>query len=174
MEINSEAVIHHPRDKAFLAYRDRLVDIVPYIPDIKEIKVLKREEQDGIVKLHNEWASEKEIPKAARAVLRPEHLRWDDYASWNEAEWTCDWKIETRVFKDAVYCKGRNTFSEVPEGTRIKLTGDFTIDLKTVPGVPGFLGKRIAPMLEKFIVSLITPNLVQVNKSLEKFLDEQG
>ena len=56
----------------------------------------------------------------------------------------------------------------------VRLTGDLQINVKEIPGVPSFLAKRLAPQVEKFIVSLITPNLEQVNKSIERFLDAES
>lgn len=172
MEIRSESRIRHPRVAVFRAYRDRLPELAPYLDDIKEIRVLSRKEEAGVVNLHNEWVSDREIPSFAQKILKPEYLRWDDFAVWTEGAFTCDWTIKTRAFTDAVSCKGRNTFVEDGQGTRVVLTGDLTIDLREIPGVPRLLAGTIAPQVEKFIISLITPNLEKVNASLQRFLDE--
>ncbi len=174
MEIRSESRIRQSREKVFAAYRDRLPELAPYLDDIAEIKVLSRSEADGKVKLHNEWISDREIPAFAQKILKPEYLRWDDHAVWDASAWTCDWEIRTRAFTEAVSCRGRNQFLEDGDGTRVVLTGDLTIDLREIPGVPRFLAGTIAPQVEKFIVNLITPNLEAVNRSLQRFLDEKG
>jgi hypothetical protein len=174
MEIRSESRIKYPRDQVYRAYRDRLPEIAKYIPDIKEIVVKRRDESADRVKLHNEWIADREIPGFAQAILKPEHLRWDDHAEWHDDEHYVAWTLKTRAFTDAVHCEGRNTFLEDGSGTRVVLTGDLTIDLKEIPGVPSFLAKRIAPQVEKFIVSLVTPNLERVNASIERFLDVAG
>jgi hypothetical protein len=172
LEIKSESKIHYPRERVWLAYRDRLPEIAKYNRDIKEILVLSRTESGPIVELHNEWASAAEVPPVASKLLRPEQLRWDDFARWDGDTYVCDWTIRTRAFTDAVTCVGRNAFLEDGDGTRVVLTGDFAIDLNEIPGVPKFLASTIAPQVEKFIVSLITPNLERINESLEKFLDD--
>ncbi len=174
MKIHSVSMIHHPRELVFRAYRDRLSEIAAYIPDIREIAVQTREEADGIVTLHNVWKAQREVPTALKVALKPESLEWDDYATWNEAEFICDWEIKTRVFREKVSCKGRNTFTVQGDLTKVHLTGDLDIDMNKVPGVPRLLARKLGPKIEKFIVSLITPNLEQVNKSLERFLDDQG
>ena len=171
MEIRSESRIRYPRDRVYRAYRDRLPEIAAFIPDIREIVVRSRQEVPGGIELHNEWVADREIPSFAQAFLKPEHLRWDDYARWHDAEHYVAWTLKTRAFTDAVKCSGRNTFYEDGGGTRVLLTGDLTIDLREIPGVPSFLAKRVAPQVEKFIVSLITPNLERVNASIERFLD---
>lgn len=175
MEIKSESRIPYPRPVVYRAYRDHLSEVAAYIPDIREIVVHKRLEDGAVVRLHNEWISQTEVPAFAQRFLKPEMLRWDDYATWDEAAWACDWRIKTRVFTDAVTCGGRNTFVEDgPNATRVVLGGDLQIALKEIPGVPSFLASTLAPQVEKFIVSLITPNLQKVNGSLGQFLDAQA
>lgn len=174
MEIRSESRIGHPLQDVFLAYRDHLSDAARFIPDIEAVRVLKREESPGVVSLHNEWVGQREIPAVAATILKPEHLRWDDYAVWHEQGTWCDWTIKTRAFTDRVTCKGKNELlADGPSATRVRLTGALQIDLVDLPGVPGFIARRIAPQLEKFIVSLITPNLEQTNKGIQAYLDSR-
>lgn len=172
MRIHSESIIRHPAEEVFVAYRDQMPQVAAYIPDIKEIQVLSREEGAGVVKLHNVWIADREVPTFARAFIKPEMLRWDDFAEWRESERRCYWTLKVRVFSEAVRCSGTNTIVAVdPQTTRVTLSGDLQIDLKHIPGVPSLLAGRITPQVESFIVSLITPNLEGVNKALGSFLD---
>lgn len=175
MEIRSESVIRHPRDRVYRAYRDRLSEIAPFIPDIDRIVAVSREDTDRGVKLHNEWiAADRRIPSFARPFVRPEHLRWDDFADWVDADHRVDWRIGTRVLSEAVHCAGANRFHEHPDGTRVALTGELRIDLRKVPGFPRLLVSRIGPEVERFVVSRITPNLERVNAAIGRFLDAEG
>ena len=175
MRIHSESLIRHPQPKVYQAYRDRLPEIAEYIPDVKEIVVESREAYDGGVKIHNVWIADREVPVFAKAFLKPEMMRWDDYADWRDAESRVHWKLKLRVFTDQVTCGGTNTFKKVDERTTaVVLEGDLDIDLKNIPGVPKLFAGGLKPKVEKFIVSLITPNLERVNESLQQFLDEKG
>ena len=175
MRIHSESLIHHPREAVFAAYRDELADIAAYMSDIREIRVMSREDSGETTTLHNVWIAQREIPAFARNILKPEMLQWDDYASWQQADWTCDWKLETRVFTDSVRCGGSNSFVAVNDNTtRVGLEGYLEIELKQIPGVPRLLAGKLAPKVESFIVSLITPNLKEVNASLEAYLDAKA
>lgn len=174
MQIFSESRIPYPREQVYLAYRDRLPEIAMYIPDIREIIVHSRKDGDAAVTLHNEWVSQGEVPKMVQHIIKPEHLRWDDFAEWNDAESHVDWTIKTKAFTEAVTCKGRNEILADGDTTVVRLTGELNIALKGIPGVPAFLAKRLAPQVEKFIVSLITPNLEKVNQSIERFLDAEN
>ena len=173
MQIHSESRIHHPIDVVYACYRDRLPQIAPYTPDIREIIVRQREELEQGPKIHNVWVADRDIPKVAQGIIRPEMLQWDDYAEWNDKEQHVDWKLHIPAFPEALTCSGRNAFFEDgPNSTRVVLTGDLQINAKKVPGIPRLIAGRIAPKLESFIVMLITPNLEKDNHSLERFLDE--
>ncbi len=175
MRIQSESIVTHPCDTVYEAYRDRLPEIAAYIPDIKEIRAESREEKDGEVHIHNVWVGDREIPAFARAFLKPEMLEWDDYARWSDEEKVVRWELKLRVFRDSMTCGGINRFiAETDETTKVIIDGDLDIDLKSIPGVPKVLAKGLKPKVEKFIISLITPNLEQMNSSLQEFLDDRA
>lgn len=172
MEINVSSVIRHPIDRVFHAYRDELPKIAPYLGNVKEIRVDKREEANGVVKLHNIWIGKGEIPGFAQGIIKPDSLAWDDFADWYTDGMYCKWRLKTRVFTDAVNSYGENRLTaEGPNATRVTLKGILDINVKDVPGVPRLLAGPIKPKLESFIVMLIKPNLEQVNASLGKYLD---
>ncbi|MCB9680963.1 MAG: hypothetical protein H6733_05775 [Alphaproteobacteria bacterium] len=174
MKFRSESFIAHPREAVFTTYRDKLADVVAFLDDIKQVNVLDRTEKGDTVVLHNEWVSDREIPSVAQAFLKPEQMRWDDYATWDAASYTCTFEIKTRAFTDAVRCVGGDTFLEVDGGTKVILEGDFDVNVTSLPGVPSFLAKRVVPQVEKFIIALIQPNLEKVNEAIGRYLDAQG
>jgi hypothetical protein len=162
MKINSESKIHHPIDLVYRCYRDHLPEVAPYTEDVKEIIVKSREELPNGPKVHNVWVADRELPKMAQGIIKPEMMH-------------VDWRINFPTFPNQVQCSGRNTFiADGPDTTRVLLTGELVINLKNIPGVPRLLAGRIAPKVESFIVMLITPNLEKVNHSLERYLDEHG
>lgn len=172
MLISAQSVIRHSRARVYRAYRDELPAIARYMENIKEINILKAEPRPGGLKLHNEWVGKAEIPRVVQNIVRPEMVRWDDFADWDDPAWTCSWHLKIRVFSDNFKCSGTNRFEEVgPKATRVNLSGTLDIHLKDIPGVPRLLAGPLAPQVEKFIVSLIRPNLEAVNVSLERYLD---
>jgi hypothetical protein len=174
MQIRSASVIDHPVEVVYRAYRDELPSIARTIPDIEEVRELSREPREGGVRIHNVWISSARLPPLVDKVIRPEHLRWDDHADWDDEDRAVDWRIATRVFTDQVSCGGRNRFEPVGEDrTRLVLDGELQIDIQRVPGVPRMVARRVGPRLERFLVSLITPNLEQVTEHLRRYLDER-
>ncbi len=174
MELSADAVLPFPRPMVFAAYRDELTSLLKYLPNVRKIEVLSREERDGIVTLHNVWHGGGEIPAAARAFLSEAMLTWDDHARWDEARWACNWRIATRSFTEAVRCEGENRFSEVEGGTRLEIRGVLSIDGSKVRGVPRLLAGKVASTVESFLADKIRPNLVETAASLRKHLESKG
>jgi hypothetical protein len=174
MEIRSESRLHHPVEAVFLAFRDHMPEVAAYIPDIKQVVVQSRKEEGDVVHLHNEWVAGAEVPAVAARFIKPEQLRWDDFAVWFASDRHCEWTIRTRVFTDAVRCSGQTRLIADGDATRVALIGALELDLSDIQGVPSFLGRRIAPQIEAFVVSLIKPNLERTNEAIGRFLDAGG
>ncbi len=173
MELRADAKIPFPRPVVFAAYRDKLVDLLPYLPNVRKIEVKKRDEDGKVVKLLNFWQGGGDIPAAARAFVSEAMLSWLDYATWNEEDWTCDWRIEPGAMTEAITCKGKNRFLEVGGETQLEIRGELAIDPKKLKGVPGFLSGKVASAVEELLVSKIKPNLVGTADGLTKYLKAQ-
>ncbi|MCK6550467.1 hypothetical protein L6R52_31815 [Myxococcota bacterium] len=179
MKLEADSRLTFPRELVFSTYRDRLPRLVPHLPNIKGITVLKREDApggaQGISKLVNKWEAKGEIPKPAQTVIKPEMLTWLDYATWDENAWTVEWRIETQMFTENIKCGGKNRYlPDGPNGSILEIRGHLDVDLKGIPGVPRLLAGTIAPVVEKFVIALLTPNLTSVAKGLEAFLQEEA
>ena len=174
MRLEADTLIDFPRELVFSTYRDRLPELVPHLPNVVSITVTQREDEvggvAGISKLTNVWEGKGDIPKVATAIIRPDMVGWTDYATWNEAEWTVDWRTKTRMFTDQIKCEGHNTYEAVGDKTLLKIRGVLEVNLKGVRDVPRLLAGRVAPLVEKFIISLLKPNLVSVADGLNAFL----
>lgn len=174
MELRADANIPFERPVVFAAYRDKLIDMLPYLPNVRAIEVRKREEDGDVVKLLNFWKGGGDIPAAARAFVSEGMLSWLDHASWNAAEFTCDWKIEPQAFTEAITCIGKNRFFEDGQKTRLEIRGEIAIDPKKLKGIPGFLSGKVAKAVEELLISKIKPNLVSTADGLTKYLQSRG
>ena len=174
MDIKADVTLPFPRDTVFAAYRDRLPELTEFLPNIRGIKVLKREEAEGEVRLVNEWTGGGDIPKAATAVLKESMLRWTDHATWKGESRTVEWRTEVNAFPGAVKSSGVNRFVEVPEGTRLEIRGTLACDAGKLPGVPRILAGGINPIVEKFLVGQVSVNLVEVAKGVGKLLERDA
>ena len=173
MKLEVTVEIPFPRERAFAVYRDKLVELSAYLPNIREIKQLTRTDEGSVTRLLNHWRGGADIPAIARAFLSDKMLEWDDYATWDAATFTCAWRTEVGAFKDAVRAEGKNTFEDLG-GTRTRLTirGDIEVDARKVKAVPRLFAGTVGPAVESFLVATIRPNLVSVTEGLTKYLRE--
>jgi len=163
----------YPLDLVFETHRDRLEELVDYLPNIDNVETRSRTEENGVVKLENLWtAAESDIPAPLRPLLKSEYLTWLDRAEWDENTHRCKWNIQLTVLPDAITAKGENSFREEDGETIIDMTGEFKVHPERIPGVPAFVAKRAAPALEKFIVGLLQPSLRKSNAAVVEYIDD--
>src|SRR3954468_20109062 len=103
MEIKTDVTLPCPRELVFTTYRDRLDDLLAYLPNIRALKTLKREDRDGgEIYLVNEWTGGGDIPAVARTFLKESMLAWTDHATWKPASWVCAWRTDVHAFPGAL------------------------------------------------------------------------
>jgi hypothetical protein len=167
--------IAHPRERVFRTQRDRLVELVPYIPNVEKVVVEETHVEGTSVRFLNRWTvASADIPTAVKGFLKPEHLTYIDRAKWDEATWRCEWELVITALPDAVTARGITSFTDEGDATIVRLDGEFIIHPDRVPGVPGFLARTIAPSLEKFVVGLLQPNLKKTAHAVGQFIDDHG
>ncbi len=174
MKIESDARIAFPREIAFRGYRDELHKLVPYLPNVKSIEVKESEDAPGGVATRtrklNLWRAKAEVPAAAQRIIKPDMLAWDDHALWDEADWSCEWRVAPHFFGDRIKCSGKNRYLVDGQHTILQIRGELTVEAQGLPGVPRLVAGPVASAIERFVVALLTPNLVAVSKGLEAYL----
>ncbi len=173
MQFTHEVEVPFERERVFRAYRDELPKFTEYLPNVRRIEVLSRSEEPDAIQIVNVWYGGGEVSAAARAVLSEAMLSWKDFASWKQADWACEWHIETRSFTQAVTCAGLTQFLEAEEGTLIKIEGKIGIDAGQITGVPKLLQHRVSVAIEEYLTKKIIPNVVEANQGLVRFLQKQ-
>lgn len=164
-----------PRRDIFMVYRDKLPELVPYLPNVRGITVVSRVDEGPVTKLLNRWKGGGEIPAAVRKFLSDDLLEWDDHATWDEGKLNTHWRTVVPAFRDAVDAEGWNYYEELgPTSTRYKIVGELKVDAGKIRGVPRFLSGTVSPVVESFLVGAIKPNLVSVAKGVEQFLRKQA
>lgn len=171
MRIHADVDLLHPRDRVFEAYRDRMVELVEFLPNIRAIRVISREDRGADVLLVNEWVGGGDIPAVARAVLEEDMLRWTDHATWHAADHTVEWRTDVHAFPGAVKAAGRNAFVETARGSRLEIRGELTCDSAKIPAVPRLLARTVNAAAEKILVSQIGHNLAEIGRGVARLLD---
>ncbi len=158
-------------EDVFSTMRDKLPDLIEYLPDVKSITCDVREELPGNkLKLVNKWMLENRIPKALAKFIKPEQLGYIDHAEWDNDGHFVDYRLEMIFLSEYIDVHGRNYFTAEGDGTKVRLTGELNLDLARHPMLPKFLAKSITGQVEKLVLALVKPNLVKVNRGVEKHL----
>lgn len=179
MHFEKESRVSHPAALVLETMIERMEDIVPFLATVEAIDTKSREDlEDGRIKIVRRWqGTEAGAPAAIRPFLSREALAWTDTALWDPEAHEVHWVLSTSMSR-LYECSGVNSFGPDPASpetsTLMRVTGDLTVHPNRLPGVPGFLGKRLAPQIEKFVVNLITPNLTDVAVGLQGYLDARG
>lgn len=167
--------IAHPRDKVFRTQRDKIVELVPYIPNVESVVVEETHVEGPVVRFLNRWkVAATEIPGPIKGFLKPEHLGYLDRAKWDETTHRCEWELEITALKDAVTARGTTSFLDEGGETIVRMDGEFLIHPDRVPGVPAFVARTLAPTLEKFVVGLLQPNLKKTAHAVGAYIDDHG
>jgi hypothetical protein len=175
MEIKTDVTLAFPRQRVFEAYRDRLADLLEFLPNIRGLEIKSRDEKDGVVRLVNDWKGGGEIPSVARSFLSENMLTWTDHATWKSADFVCDWTTDVHAFPGALLCSGQTRFVELPgDRTRLEFRGQLTCDASKVPGVPKLVARGINGTIEKIFVGKIGENLVGVGEGIGKLLGRES
>jgi hypothetical protein len=169
VKLEAETFLPFSRERVFRTYRDKLVELVPFLPAIRGIEVKERSDAPPVTRMVNVWHGGGDIPAAARAFLSQKMLSFTDHATWDEARWTCEWRMEAHSFREAVHAAGRNHFHEVDGGCRFVIDGELRIDGTKLP-VPRFLASSAGATVAKFLVGVIRPNLMETAKGVERYL----
>ena len=179
MHFNEQSTVSHPAHAVLDTMIHRMEEIVPFLPSVESIEVLDGgEEVDGQIRIVRRWQGTSDsAPAAIRGFLSKESMAWIDTAIWTPAEWKVDWTLSTTLSK--LYdCGGTNYYEPDPDApetsTRMRITGDLVVYPERLPGIPKFLARKFAPQVEKCVINLITPNLTDVAKGLQGYLDGRG
>lgn len=172
MLITADLQIPFPRSLVYLTYRDQLVELVPYMPDIRSVEVKSRREENERIYCVNLWHGGGRIPLALRAVIGEAILSWTEYDTWDESNFTLEWRIETHAFTEAVFCAGKNCFLENNGSTMIETRGELIIDPEQIEGFPHSLRGKIANIVENYLGKRIVPNLTQMSEGVHHYLEQ--
>jgi hypothetical protein len=174
-KISVNDTVAYPRELVFTTFRDDLDKLDDYLPDIESITTQSRDDVDeDTTKVVRLWkARDEDIPTLASKFIKPEMLQWTDHATWHEDEWTCDWEMEVGFLTDAITAKGTNRYIDKGDKVEIIIDGTLEVDAKQIPGVPRMLAGKVGSAVEKFVVKMITPNLKEVNRGVERYLATQ-
>jgi len=175
MRFEASAKISFPVELVVSTLLPRMEELVPHLPNISAIETRVYETlSDGRVKTVRHWqGTASTVPSVLRPFVTKNSLGWVDTSIWDLSIGTCEWFIET-AHSRFISCSGTHAYLPDPEAptdhTVLRIEGEFTAFGDKIPGMPGFLGKRVAPALEKVIVGFMMPNFTGLAVGAEGLL----
>ncbi len=170
MKLAAEVRLPFPRETVFAAYRDRIAQILEFLPSVRTVEALSRQEESGVVLSSSDWYGGGEVPATVRGIITQSMLRWTSRARWDAGSFQCDWRAEAYAFPEGVRCRGRTSFVDEPEGrTLLDVQGAVEVDARRLPGIPGHLKAPVGRSVEEFLVKRIGENLVETSQWFEKY-----
>jgi hypothetical protein len=174
MQISTDVRIPFPRKVVFETYRDRLVDVAPYMANIRSVRLTSRQTINDRLHCVYEWQGNSDIPRALRAFLDEDMLAWTEYNAWDSEDHLLVWQIETHAFTEAVQCSGYNHFVAEGDHTIIQSRGEMVIDAERIEGVPSFIAGTIAKTVESFLAKKIEPNMLDLGVGIRQYLEQKA
>jgi len=172
IKISVDSQVSFSRSLVYATYRDKLMELGPYLPNVRSLQLKSRQEADQQVRLVLEWHGGGDIPSAARSLLSEELFTWTEYDVWDNNKFTVDWRIETHAYREAVFLAGKNRFLDQGDRTLVESRAELRIDLSAMHGVPPFLRSQLVHLVEELLAKKIEPNLVQMGQSVQKYLEQ--
>jgi hypothetical protein len=174
LNIECDTHIPFPRSLVFKTYRDQLLDLIPYLPNVRNIEIKSRRDVQGQLFCINHWHGGGEIPAIARSILSDDMLSWTEHNIWDSATYHLIWRIETHAFTKAVNCGGENRFVADGSSTIVENRGHLIINPQQLHGIPELLRGQVASVVENFLVQKITPNLLEMGQGVQRYLENSG
>ncbi|MBF0298214.1 MAG: SRPBCC family protein [Oligoflexia bacterium] len=172
MFLESKEIIDRPLEEVYQLVRDNLPSIVPYLPNIEKVEVLKFEHSgDGnLTNILNQWHAKIEVPDVAMKFINKNLFSWKDSAIWKNDKHLVEYKLESCWTKDLFDAKGTNHFTAISDNkTELKISCEVILHPDKVPGVPTFLVKKVLPIIETTVEKVLGPNLMSLGRGIQAY-----
>jgi len=170
MHIESEDRLDRPVSDVYPLVRDRLPELLPYLPDVEQIVESSRERtSETRVSVINQWKAKPKVPGMVAKFVPPEVFGWKDTALWKDDETTVEYRLEGFGYE----VDGTTEFVPDGEGTTIRVTATVTIHPETFK-IPRLVFKKVFPLLEGTIKKAVQPNLTALARGLRAYFADQG
>ncbi len=164
MRIESSGEVDRKQEDVYVLVRDHLADLIPYLPNIEEVRVVERRDGDGVVHIVNEWRARATVPKMAARFVPPEMFQWKDTATWKDAEHLVEYHLEGYGWE----ADGVNRFEAVGEATRIHIGADITVHPE-VFHIPRMLFNKVFPLVEDTVRKALAPNMTALVDAVRNY-----
>lgn len=168
-------VVRQPLEPVWETVRDRLPELVPRIDDVERIAVLEREEDEGRVRLVNEWVAAQRIPDMVARTIGANEIGWIDRCEWDDGSRVGHWTIEPLVLADAVSCSGTTSYEPAMggRGVRVTVEGSFELAGSALDGLARSLHRPVTTFVESIVSTMIPRSTRHVVQTAAELVAEE-
>jgi hypothetical protein len=169
--------ISHPVDKVFEVLQNHLTVLIPRLPGVDAIEEESRVVEGTTTRITNLWhGNSASAPAPARPFVTRKMTTWRDHAVWDADKREVQWRFETLHFDKLYDCSGVHYFTDEANsdgsvGAQLRITGALSVYPARVPGVPKLVARSVAPMIEQFLIEMVTPSLKELPLAVQGHLD---
>lgn len=170
MHIESEDFIEQSADDVYPLVRDRMTELLPYLPNVNRVTQLEsRRLNEHEVEIVNRWEAKSQLPAMAAKFLPNDLFTWTDHAHWYDNEYHVKYRIEGYGYQGT----GVNSFKPEGTGTRIHIMNDIEIDPKAFK-IPKLIFNKVFPLVEDAVKRALEPNVTALSGAVRKYFEAQG
>lgn len=173
MKYHHVDTVDFPLEEVWPVYRNQLLELLDYLPNIRKIVELECEDTKGVKRITLQWYAKAKLPGPAARLIPESALTWVDKAVWHDDQHAVEYELILIELTKAARVVGRNTFEDIGGKTRVTLNGEIKTDINKLGLAPKILLRAVIPVVEAFAVQMVKPNLEELNRGVEKFLREK-
>ncbi|MCB1152095.1 MAG: DUF2505 family protein [Deltaproteobacteria bacterium] len=166
--------LKYPRDIVYPVFRNESIRLADYLPNIALIEEIERHEHEEGVSFILKWHARAKLPGPAAKLIPENAMTWVDKATYFDATHSVNYELTFPMLGEAVRVHGTNRFEAVGDKTRVTVSGTIEADINKIPFAPKMVLKRVVPLVQDFAAKQTEPNLIEMNRGIEKYLEESG
>lgn len=172
MQLDHTDIIPAPLSVVYSLVKDKLPDIVPYLPSVKRIDKLEEQKlKDNCTRIVNQWYAKVEVPSMVKKFLSEDLFSWKDIALWQDSDTSVSYELESSVGKNLFTARGKNHFKAAKnDTTELRLSCQIEIHAENIPGIPKLMARGIVPTVEKIIEKMLQPNMTSLGEGIRAYL----
>lgn len=170
MQISVDTVLPFTRKLVYEAYRDRLLETQPYLPNVQCLTLKTQMDTQSHSYRTYEWQGGGDVPALIRGYLSANLFTWTETNDWHNILFHVRWKIVPQAFQSAIICEGKNEFIDQGQETLVRTRGELNIRPEKLESVPRPMQAMVAKVAENILGDAITPNLEKMGQAIESLL----
>jgi hypothetical protein len=153
MKIEREEFLLHPADEVYPLVRDRIDELLPYLPAIQSVEILSREPAvKGKTRVRSRWRIRP--PALLGRLLPAAAFVWDEDAVWNDRKYC----VESTIRGYGYESRAKTFYEPASDWTRVRIEAEISFRPHSAD-IPKENLEKIVSAAEDALRDAIEPNM---------------